>query len=432
MTNEEHNLDHELQERLARLPAPEPLSERLHSIVRGRVLDEYDRAARLPLSERGWRRTVRIGAIIMSHPVSRVVVAAAAVLVLAVWLAAPRRSIAFGDFLAPIVDAKSAKFKATTTNDIQRKEISATGYFLAPNRIRNEFVEPENMVTTADFDRGRMLPLMPDKKQAMIFEIVGKPSDEKNQATNLFGNLRKVLTDYRTGDKKGQLEELGEKELDGRRVFGFRLVATGYTQTLWGDATTGRLLRVESTYNGPPKTVVVMSDFEFDVTLEESLFSIDPPADYKSFSVPIDATPPSEDDFITALRRLSEALDGQFPSSLDTPGIAIAFAKLLKNKNTEDMTQEMMTEGVTIGRGLQFVTMLPPAADAHYAGKGIKRDGPKLPILWYKPTGADHFRVVYSDLSASDCDTAPEIPGAIRMVDQFKKASTSEPPTPDE
>ena len=81
-----------------------------------------------------------------------------------------------------------------------------------------------------------------------------------------------------------------------------------------------------------------------------------------------------------------------------------------------------MTEGVTIGRGLQFAMLLPVDADAHYAGKDVKRDGPRKPIFWYRQTDTNKFRVIYSDLTADVADTAPEVPGAIRMVDQLKAA----------
>ena len=60
----------------------------------------------------------------MSHPASRTVAAAAAVVFLALWLGLPRRSVAFGDFLAPIVDAKTAKFKMVMKNDVQPKPLS--------------------------------------------------------------------------------------------------------------------------------------------------------------------------------------------------------------------------------------------------------------------------------------------------------------------
>ena len=108
-----------------------------------------------------------------------------------------------------------------------------------------------------------------------------------------------------------------------------------------------------------------------------------------------------------------------FLRRIDTPGIARAFAKLLKGKEN---SEAMMTEGVTIGRGLQFAMLLPVDADAHYAGKGVKRDGPRPAIFWYRQADTNQYRVIYSDLTAEAADKAPEVPGAIRMVDQLKAA----------
>ncbi len=229
---------------------------------------------------------------------------------------------------------------------------------------------------------------------------------------------------YRTGDKKVQVEELDERDLDGRRVFGFRVISTGQVQTLWGDAKTGQPVRVESTYLGPPRSEVVMSDFEFDKPLDESLFSVEPPADYKTFTVPIDAAPPTEQDLVASLRRLSDALEGAFPTNLDTPGIAGAFGRLFKGKDTTQ--EEMMTEGAKIARGLQFAMLLPTTADAHYAGKEIKRDSPRAPIFWYRPAEAGKWRVIYNNLTVEDADAPPEVPDAIRMVDQLEKPASSE------
>ena len=85
--------------------------------------------------------------------------------------------------------------------------------------------------------------------------------------------------------------------------------------------------------------------------------------------------------------------------------------KLLKGKERK----ELMTEGVVIGRGLQFAMTQPSDADAHYAGKGVKRSSPKAPIFWYKPTGSQKYHVVFSDLSTGEADKAPDVPGAIRL-----------------
>jgi hypothetical protein len=260
-----------------------------------------------------------------------------------------------------------------------------------------------------------MMSLTPDQKTAMIFEIK-KIDKEALKASNPFGNLRAALDDYRK-NKTGQLLELPEKQIDGRQAFGFKFSAGGVVQTMWGDTATGRLIRIESTFIGPPKTEVIMSDFEFDVNLEPSLFLLDPPAGYKTTTIPIDAAPPTEQDFIAALRRLTDATDGELPASLDTPGIAGAMVKLLKGK----ADVELMTEGVAIGRGLQFAVTRPAEADAHYAGKGVKRSSPKAPIFWYKPTGSAKYHVVFSDLSTGEADKAPDVPGAIRLNPDLTK-----------
>ena len=67
---------------------------------------------------------------------------------------------------------------------------------------------------------------------------------------------------------------------------------------------------------------------------------------------------------------------------------------------------------------------LPEAADAHYAGKGVKRESRDRPIFWYKPEGAKKYRVIYADLSTHDADAAPQVEGARRIE---KASKTSKP-----
>jgi outer membrane lipoprotein-sorting protein len=424
MTPDNHNLDHEVEERLARVRASPP-SAHLQADLRRRVLEEFDRSVNPLPAETPWQCIIKKGVVIMSHPVSRVGLGLAAVLLLAIWLVAPGPSIAFGEFLDSIVNAKTAKFKMTVTTDVQPKlpmgAFNATGYFQASNGFREEFTDPQfaHMVTIADFSRGRMMTLTPATKQAMIFEIKGKLPDDRMKATNAFGNLRAALVDYRK-NKTGQLEELPAKEIDGKQAFGFKLSANGMVQTMWGDAATGRPIRIEATFKMTPKTEVVMSDFEFDVALEPSLFSLDPPEGYKTTTIPIDAAPAIEQDFIAALRKLTDATDGEFPAGLDTPGIAGAMVRLLKGKDEKTL----MTEGVGIARGLQFAVAQPPDTDAHYAGKGVKRSSPKAPIFWYKPAGSDKYHIVFSDLSTGEADKAPDVRGAIRLNAELKGVKT--------
>ena len=253
------------------------------------------------------------------------------------------------------------------------------------------------MVSIADFERGRMLSLMPNKKEAMIFELKGKMSEDKIRKSNFFGNLPLHAGRLSPGGSKGTARRTGrERTRRATRLrFSHRVDRPG--ANVVGGRRHGPAGEAESTQMGPPKTEAVMSDFEFDKPLDQSLFSVEPPADYKSFTVPIDTAPPSEEDLIASLRNLTNALDGEFPSALDTPGIARTFAKLLKGKEN---SEAMMTEGVTIGRGLQFAMLLPVDADAHYAGKGVKRDGPHRADFLVSP---GRYEPIPRDLQRSDC-----------------------------
>jgi hypothetical protein len=74
-----------------------------------------------------------------------------------------------------------------------------------------------------------------------------------------------------------------------------------------------------------------------------------------------------------------------------------------------------MKQDINIGRGFQFGLQLPEAADAHYAGKGVKRDAKDRPIFWYRPEGAKKYRVIFADLTVQDAETAPQVEGATRL-----------------
>jgi hypothetical protein len=64
--------------------------------------------------------------------------------------------------------------------------------------------------------------------------------------------------------------------------------------------------------------------------------------------------------------------------------------------------------------GLGFLNDLKPENDSHYAGKDVKLDTPDRPIFWYKPTGAEKYRVIYADLSVKDMtpDDVKKLPEA--------------------
>ena len=100
----------------------------------------------------------------------------------------------------------------------------------------------------------------------------------------ILAGFRSLLLDAREKPDVKR-ESLGEKEIDGRRVIGFRFTHPRLyrmVMNLWGDPKTGLPVRIETTMASPTSNVkVTMSDFVFNADMDESLFSVEPPAGYK-------------------------------------------------------------------------------------------------------------------------------------------------------
>ncbi|MFV2066181.1 MAG: hypothetical protein ACC645_04320, partial [Pirellulales bacterium] len=58
-----------------------------------------------------------------------------------------------------------------------------------------------------------------------------------------------------------------------------------------------------------------MSDFEINVDLDESLFSLEPPVDYAIVTIDVPGSKPTEKDLVAALRTYSDRVDGKFPDN---------------------------------------------------------------------------------------------------------------------
>jgi outer membrane lipoprotein-sorting protein len=353
---------------------------------------------------------------IMRSPVSRV--AAAAVLVLAIggvalWFHAGSTTAAFADFVAPILEAKSAKFKMSVEYEMQ-PPLTFRAIFLAPNRMRQEL--PGGQVNIADFDKGKMVGLDPKSKRMTVFSLTNFPKDKLPK--NYFAQLQSQLLDTQAKPNVKR-EPLGEKDIGGRRAIGYRISSAAQVLTLWGDPKTGLPVRIETTVDVLPKTKTTWTEFEFDVAVDESLLSLAPPTGYTVVDIPIDASPPTENDLTATLRQYSEMNGGTFPDAFDTSSTMRFVQKLAKRlgatqkqEPTPKQQRELMGAIFKLNRGFMFALQLPPAADAHYAGKGLKLGAADKPIFWYRPRDAKKYRVIYADLSVREADTPPKVPNS--------------------
>lgn len=412
-----------------------------------RALAEFDR---LGVAKSGWKKVWNQGAEIMKRPIPRLVaVTAACLLVAGVWLFAPGRQTtaqAFNKLAEAIVTAKTAKFEMQIKVDDMKykgKDLSpfaAAGnqklqaYFLAPARYRYDL--PHIGASFADFTPGkeRMEMVTPAQKQVMLINIKGAEKGRKKPAfQNYFQQLQDLLANSRDASES-KFRRVGEKEIDGRHAVGFQLDSPAAEITLWGDPQTGTPIEIDCLYSGLPRTEVVMSHFEINVDLPASLFDMTPPAGYKVRSIDVDASVPTEQSLLDALKLASDLGDGDFPDSLDSMGImqfiikhtlkgVSTGAKKGPNAVSDEKVQQLMQQSITIGRGFQFVLDLPKSADAHYAGKGVKRGTKDRPIFWYKPEPTGSYHVIFADLSVKEAEAAPEIAGARRIEKASKSAA---------
>jgi len=453
---------------------------------------------------------------IMRSPVPRV--SAAAVLVLAItavvlWFHGGGTTPAFADFIQPILEAKTAKFKITTeikgppggtvTGEVMVLDAtrSRQEMEMVISDVSNTQKTPKGkMVMIFDWRQGKSLTLDPATKKAIVVSLSNLTKEQVAQA-DTFGWFRSILLDAR--DKPDvKREPLGEKEIDGRRVVGFRVSGRGMVMSLWGDPKTGLPVRIEATMAVFPGAKTTMSDFVFNVEMDESLFSTDPPPGYTVQSEKIDVSPPEERDLIETFRKYSELSGGAFPDSLDLQAmlktVAMKFGTELRMKSgvqtlvgqfasgkelneeqrqrleelmhklmdwqvapekekpseeemdkikveirkivgsekpapgkekpdeeqmrkivqaevrklTEAAMKKVVEVQMPLQRGLLFALMLPPEADAHYAGKDVSLGTADKPIFWYRPKDAKKYRVIYADLSVREVDTRPSVPNA--------------------
>lgn len=391
---------------------------------------------------------------IMRHPVSSV---AAAVLLLAIvgvglWFSGGGATPALADYLQPLLDAKNVKYKMImeqkslpagkgALSPKEQKELMEPRTYdvmeLGSNRSRKEWDEWNGRkaggrrVEIWDGSQRKQLTLFPAAKKALLYDYSlesedngvkedaqGSASARRPEAPGTVSLFRSLLLD--TLQKPGaQRDTLGNKEIDGRGVVGFRLSVGGVVIDVWGDPKTRLPVRIESTIAMMPNIKITQSDFEFNVPMDESLFSLEPPAGYevtvKSHETR-DKSPETEEDLIEMFRYYSQWSGGRFPDVLDWPWIEDVLSgaryldAALTYKPQAEREQQFDETCQKLNRAMTFVRSLPRNSDWHYGGKGVSVSSADTPIFWYRPKDATKYRVICADLSVQEADTPPRVP----------------------
>lgn len=273
-----------------------------------------------------------------------------------------------------------------------------TAYFAKSPRKGTAPGEAKSAPPTDQKPEGGYATFVPD---VQVVDRV-RPEGDKFEFSG-FDKLRNMA------DKKG--EPIGKKQIGEVDAQGFRIQENGISYTAWIDPSTRLPLLIEHTFSaGGKKLTTIMSDFVFDVPLDDALFSIKPPTGYKvsESAFPIVT---SEESLVELLRLYAETSDGKFPPKIDDWADYDKQLHIDQFKKPGAATDPKFLQLVqTVTRGVMFA--LQYKDQYVYRPDDIKLGDADKMLLWYKPEAAEKYRAIYGDLHVSELapDQVPEKP----------------------
>jgi len=342
----------------------------------------------------------------MKSPVTKL--AAAAVIIIAVLIglhysgdSISITSTAYADVVERLHNARTLTFTVETTTPVEgMPSMKVEIAFKEPGYMR--MTAPGGYVSVMDYVQEKGITILPPRKQFIEIEMSNLPNDPAQQQFEAIEKLR-TLPDRAD-------EELGTKEIDGRVLQGYRVTEENVINTVWIDPQTRELVIVEMEFVSAPSMSVIMTDFQFDVDLDDSLFSLTPPDGYTRMEIQVDLSEISEQDLIEFLRLWSTwTKDSTFPPTVNPAELAkIAMEMEKQGEFGDDQTpeQERLEHVMQMTRGLTFLLNLHTESNWRYAGEDVKFGDADTAIFWYRPKGSETYRVIYGDLSVKD--VAPE------------------------
>ncbi|MHC5059537.1 MAG: hypothetical protein ACYTFK_00405 [Planctomycetota bacterium] len=265
------------------------------------------------------------------------------------------------------------------------------------SRIRRTVSNVQGTDMIIDLEKMRVLALTHAEKTATYLEL-----DGLGEMPNYQELLQDMVT--RMQDKEEfQIDDQGLQEIDGHDYIVFVAESENQTITIWVDLETTLPVRIKQK---TPNMQIICNNLQFDVALDESLFSMEVPDGYVIQETGIDFAESSESSFIESLRIWAEIIEGgQFPDSIDLEDIVKVGPKFDQGLKRLNLTEQEKLEVATkFGQGYVFIRFFKGRGQWHYAGKGVELGDSNMPIFWYQPEGSETWRVIYGDLTVEDVE----------------------------
>ena len=266
------------------VPTSAKLDEKINVEITSTLLKAKNNKSADPLSNT-WR-------MIMKSRTTRLAAAAVIILVILIgiyYFGGPidGASVAFADVVRPLLAAETGSFKMTI--DVVDSGLDWINYgdepvqtievvFSEPGRTRWNI--PTGEVLVANMQEGKLMILIPAKKQAAVMQV-GPPG--VIPVHNRFNKLLALrpLIEYALETEDDSVEFLGEREIEGVTVIGYSMSGPEHHGdiTIWADAETRLPIRIEQSMG---TQTAVISEIAYNVELGESLFSVEPPEGYSA------------------------------------------------------------------------------------------------------------------------------------------------------
>ncbi len=328
--------------------------------------------------------------------------------------------VAWADVAARLRDARTLTYRTTISGKDVQVPLTSRTWLKVPSHMRME--TSNGLISIMDGDPATALYLDAATKTAYFSKSKAKSKPkttgtfqpgpqvvdfkQKNDHTFEFSGFEKFK---KLAKEKG--EPVGKKKIGDIEAQGFRAQQNGVMSTVWVDPQTGQPLVIEHTQRaGDKEMTVTMSDFVFDTPLDDALFSLKPPVDYKVTEGQLEAAT-SEESFVKLLRLYAEATGGTFPLKLDDWADYDKQLKTEQFKKPGSFTDPKYIQLVqTVMGGMTFV--LQYKDQYVYRPENIKLGDADKMLLWYKPEGSEKYRVIYGDLHVGElaADQVPEKP----------------------
>ncbi|HSW00765.1 MAG TPA: hypothetical protein VLI39_11375 [Sedimentisphaerales bacterium] len=364
-------------------------------ILAGALADLENRRTAGDARPGGWRIVMHSKAIKL---------AAAAVIVVAVLLGMQffgTSGVTFAQAIQPILNANTAILDIII--GVEDPNTPVVHDMIVGSRIRRTVAGIPDSVSIIDLETSRILTLAEAKKEAVYIDLKGLPP-----IPNYLEMLKNVFVELQDSPHF-EIQDLGTKQLDGREAVGFLAKHPKAEITLWADAKTGLPVRIEQKEG---QMLVIVKNLQFDVPMEDALFSMEVPAGYSEQKMQLDLFGSTEADFIEGLRILAEKFgNGQLPDGVALEDYLKQAPQIEKKFNELGLSKDEQTVlGEKLSKYILFMRFFKGEGKWYYRGKGVQLGAAETPIFWYRPKDSATYRVIYGDLHVEDVapDRLPE------------------------